>query len=202
MLPEEPAAVTKAGLRTWFLAARRSLTPAEVAERSALLTHHFFTYTHTLLQHPALLHVFLPIEQHHEVNTWPLIHTIWREWPQVQVVVSVTGIQTGLLTHYALTPDTPLTQNRWGIPEPSGNALVTIAPRHIDLVLVPLLAFDRRGHRVGYGKGYYDRFLASCRPDCARIGLSLFPPIDHIADVEPTDIPLTACLTPAGIVTF
>ncbi|MDB5241886.1 MAG: 5-formyltetrahydrofolate cyclo-ligase, partial [Spirosoma sp.] len=44
--------------------------------------------------------------------------------------------------------------------------------------------------------GYYDRFLAQCRPDCQKIGLSLFNPIDLIIDAEPTDIRLNACITP------
>ena len=70
------------------------------------------------------------------------------------------------------------------------------------MVLVPLLAFDKLGHRVGYGKGYYDRFLAKCPPNCLRIGLSLFDPVERIDDVVPTDIRLNSCLTPVHTYVF
>ena len=72
----------------------------------------------------------------------------------------------------------------------------------IDLVLVPLLAFDKRGHRVGYGKGYYDRLLSQVRHDCRKIGLSLFQPVDVIDDIAASDIELDECVTPEGVVAF
>jgi 5-formyltetrahydrofolate cyclo-ligase len=70
------------------------------------------------------------------------------------------------------------------------------------MVLVPLLALDKSGHRVGYGKGFYDKFLAECRIRCQRIGISLFQPIDMIEDVGEDDITLTHCLTPSGVLKF
>jgi 5-formyltetrahydrofolate cyclo-ligase len=62
--------------------------------------------------------------------------------------------------------------------------------------LVPLLAYDLKGNRVGYGKGYYDRFLAECRPDALKIGFSYFEPEEQINDTEDFDIPLNYCVTP------
>lgn len=70
------------------------------------------------------------------------------------------------------------------------------------MVLVPLLSFDRRGHRVGYGKGYYDRFLRKCRPDCQKVGLSIFEPIDEISDANENDEPLDAAVTPTATIRF
>ncbi len=72
----------------------------------------------------------------------------------------------------------------------------------IDWVLVPLLAFDRRGHRVGYGKGFYDRFLAGCRSDARKIGLSLFAPVVAIDDIGSQDVALDAVVTPDRVWTF
>ena len=89
---------------------------------------------------------------------------------------------------------TPMRENRWGIPEPAAGR--EIAPETIDLVLIPLLAFDRKGHRVGYGKGYYDRFLKRCRGDCMKLGLSFFEPVDSIYDAGEHDVPLDLCVTP------
>jgi len=93
-----------------------------------------------------------------------------------------------------------LNLNKWGIPEPENGS--AIAPQLIDLILVPLLCFDKQGYRVGYGKGFYDRFIARCRPDVTTIGLSFFEPVDSIADVDAYDIPLTFCVTPERLYHF
>jgi 5-formyltetrahydrofolate cyclo-ligase len=95
---------------------------------------------------------------------------------------------------------TRLVYNRWGIPEPSTGELVD--PGRIDMVLVPLLGFDMSGHRVGHGKGYYDRFLEACRPDCLKVGLSFLEPVDRIEDAEPHDVRLDLCITPYRVYEF
>jgi 5-formyltetrahydrofolate cyclo-ligase len=88
----------------------------------------------------------------------------------------------------------------WGIPEPLGSEI--IAPESIDLVLLPLVAFDLAGNRVGYGKGFYDRYLALCRPDCLKIGISLFDPVTRIEEVEGHDIPLDMAICPDKLYDF
>ena len=93
-----------------------------------------------------------------------------------------------------------LENNAWGIPEPRQGIPTPI--EKIDLVLVPLLAFDQRGHRVGYGKGYYDRFLAESNSDCRKIGLSFFEPVENINDITKDDVPLTGCVTPSAFFSF
>jgi len=195
--------VTKAQLRTDFLAQRRALTADEVERRSRAIADLVFTQ----IDNPRYIHTFLPILRQNEVNTWPIIHRIWREFPQHKIAVSVTDPVSQTLTHYKLTPDIPLIENRWGIPEPNPKSSRFGAPiqhpaSNFDMVLVPLLAFDLQGHRVGYGGGYYDRFLAECRPDCLKIGLSLFEPVELIEGIEETDVPLYACITPERIVWF
>ena len=88
----------------------------------------------------------------------------------------------------------------WGIPEPVGGTIVK--PTDFDIVLIPLLAFDKNGQRVGYGKGFYDRYLLNCRPDCLKIGISLFDPVDLIEEVESHDIPLDIAICPAKLYDF
>ena len=88
----------------------------------------------------------------------------------------------------------------WGIPEPVGGTV--LKPTDLDIVLIPLLAFDKNGHRVGYGKGFYDRYLLNCRPDCLKIGISLFDPVDLIEEVESHDIPLDIAICPAKLYDF
>ena len=104
------------------------------------------------------------------------------------------------LEHIAFDAGTVFAENRWGIREPVAGR--TVDPSDIDIVIVPLLCFDTRGFRVGYGKGYYDRFLAKCRPDCLKAGVSLFPPIAAIDDVNRFDVKLDICVTPEATVKF
>jgi 5-formyltetrahydrofolate cyclo-ligase len=108
------------------------------------------------------------------------------------------------LKHYELSPATALVANRWGIAEPETSLAAEVVPAQFDAVLVPLLACDQHGHRVGYGGGFYDRFLAQCRPGAVFIGLSILDeePAAQIADILPTDVPLHAYLTPGGVWNF
>jgi 5-formyltetrahydrofolate cyclo-ligase len=99
----------------------------------------------------------------------------------------------------AYGPETKMRTDRWGIGEPAHDEFVE--PAEIDMVVVPLICFDRQGHRVGYGKGYYDRFLSRCRPDCVKVGLSYFGPVGEIDDVWEGDVQLDFCATPDGVIT-
>ena len=62
---------------------------------------------------------------------------------------------------------------------------------------MPLLVFDKSGHRVGYGEGYYDRFMSDIKNDVIKVGLSLFEPVDKISDINQKDIPLNYVITPS-----
>jgi 5-formyltetrahydrofolate cyclo-ligase len=104
------------------------------------------------------------------------------------------------MSHILLTDSTTIKKNKWHIPEPVNG--ITITPEQIDVVFVPLLAFDEQGHRVGYGKGFYDKFLAMCKPETLKIGLSFFESEKKITDVYQGDIILDYCVTPNDIYTF
>lgn len=188
----------KAEIRRTFLARRRALSAGEVQRRSAMLTEQFFNSLP--VNEWRWLHVFLPIPQQHEPDTWLLIRRIWAELPTLQLAVPVVQADGQTLRHYHLTSATELVPNKWGIPEPVG--ATEMLPTAFDAVLMPLLACDHNGHRVGYGKGFYDRFLAQCRPDAQRVGLALEAPITEITDVAPTDQALTACVTPEQVWRF
>ena len=185
----------KAELRKQMLQQRRALPPEEVQLRSQRIADQFFR--HFPLQAGQTVHVFLPILKNNEVNTWHIIERLRREHPEVRVAVPVTDAAQNVLTHHHLTDEAVLVENAWGIPEPQ-NAHNIYADA-VDVVLIPLLAFDKTGHRVGYGKGFYDRFLADCRPDVRKIGLSLEPPVEHIADTDAFDVPLDAVVMPEGV---
>ncbi|QJW91888.1 5-formyltetrahydrofolate cyclo-ligase [Spirosoma taeanense] len=194
---------TKAELRRHFLAARRGLSAQEVAQQSVRITDLLFglSAVQTRLATAPLIHMFLPIQRQNEVDTWLLINRLRLDSPQSQVAVSITDTTKNQLTHHLLEPDTLLAENRWGVPEPDPVA-TEIKPGAIEMVFVPLLAFDKRGHRVGYGRGYYDRFLAECSPTCLKVGLSLVEAVKLIDDVEPTDVRLDMCVTPNQVHVF
>ena len=142
-------------------------------------------------------HLFLSISNKSEVDTGFLL-TVLQGKDKHVVVPKITG--PGELTHYLLTEDTRLKENSWGVPEPvSGRA---IDPLKLDVVFLPLLAFDELGHRVGYGGGYYDRFLAKCRGDAIKIGLSFFGPEPVIGDLHAGDVRMDFCITPTDVYSF
>lgn len=196
--------MTKAELRKQFLTERKALTAEKVTERSQRICDQFFSLVDQRLiplREDMLIHIFLPIVRQNEVNTWLIIHRLWQDFPDVRVATSVTDTASNQLTHYLLSADTLLVENQWGIPEP---ALLnqSVTPTNIDIVLVPLLIFDKNGHRVGYGKGYYDRFLSKCRPDCLKVGVSLFKPVDQVDNTESTDVGLNVCISAEKIWRF
>lgn len=145
----------------------------------------------------AYFHTFLPVLAKKEPNTLLLIEYLKKNYPSIKIVVPKSDLQTNAMTHYVLG-EQELVTNKWGIAEPQGSAH-QVAVELIDMVLLPLLTFDLEGNRVGYGKGYYDRFLSTCRPDVRKIGLSLFDPVDKIIDSEAHDIPLDVCITPTKV---
>lgn len=104
------------------------------------------------------------------------------------------------MTNYLLTDSTVLKTNDWGIPEPVDG--IEIQPQQIEVVFMPLLAFDEKGNRIGYGKGFYDRFLSSCSIDTVKIGLSFFEAEPLISEVSEDDIPLDYCVTSEKIYRF
>ncbi|MGY3091191.1 5-formyltetrahydrofolate cyclo-ligase [Hymenobacter sp. UYAg731] len=193
---------TKAELRRVALARRQALLAAEIAQRSQPLCDQLFQ--HFPVAQWRWLHLFLPLAKRNEPDTWPIIHRIWAEELAVRLAAPVVQADGISLRHYELMPATPLHTNRWGIPEPAATSETEVPAAAFDAVLVPLLAVDRVGRRVGYGGGFYDRFLAQCRPGTQFIGLNVLDevPVAAIADVLPTDVPLTACLTPGGVWRF
>ncbi len=104
------------------------------------------------------------------------------------------------MQHILLTDSTLIKKNTYNIPEPVDG--VPIPNEIIDVVFVPLLAFDEFGHRVGYGKGFYDRFLSQCKAEAIKIGLSFFEAETKIKDAYEGDITLDYCVTPNKVYNF
>ena len=188
----------KSELRKIYLEKRARLSAAEVAKASGEIAERFFKNVE--LPPGGIVHTFVRIGRFNEIDTSVIYYRLWRDRPDIATAAPRTDLETGDIESAAFEAGSDWEENRFGIREPAGGRL--IEPRDIDVVIVPLLCFDRTGHRVGYGKGMYDRFLAQCRPDCVKVGVSLFPPVDAIDDVIETDVPLDVCITPATVYRF
>jgi 5-formyltetrahydrofolate cyclo-ligase len=183
--------MTKAELRKIYLAKQRELSPDERSDRSRRIAELFFLSFDLSLTR--VLHTFIPIEKFKEVDTRLIIDRIWNDYPQIQIALPRVDFETNQMANVKFGRDVEVVRNSWDIYEPTHNDFV--AADEIDMVLVPGLCFDGEGHRVGYGKGFYDRFLKNCREDCLKIGLSYFDPVDKIDDVHEGDVRLDLILT-------
>ena len=143
-------------------------------------------------------HIFLTIHEHKEVQTDYLLHIL--NGKDKNVIVSKSDFETRTMNHVLLTDNVTIKKNEWNIPEPQNG--FSVADNQIDVVFVPLLAYDVFGNRVGYGKGFYDLFLSKCKPDVVKIGVSFFDAEELIEDVFTEDVRLDYCITPNTIVKF
>jgi 5-formyltetrahydrofolate cyclo-ligase len=188
----------KAELRKFYLTKQKNLSPAERIEKSRAVAEHFFRFFDlTAIEY---LHCFIPIEKFNEIETALIFQKIWLDFPNIKTLAPRVNFQTAEIENLKSTPETELIENSWQIAEPGGNEL--IETEKVDLVLAPLLCCDLEGSRVGYGKGFYDKFLRRSRPNCLKIGLSYFPPTAIISDVNEYDVKLDYCVTPEKIYKF
>jgi 5-formyltetrahydrofolate cyclo-ligase len=143
------------------------------------------------------LHIFLPISEKKEPDTFLLIEWLNKNHPEINIIVPKADFETALMTNHEYLGIDDLKKNLYNILEPQKGKL---HEGEVDLVIVPLLAFDKQGYRVGYGKGFYDRFLEGL--NAQKIGLSLYSAIEKIDDVNEHDIRLDFCITPTEIIKF
>jgi 5-formyltetrahydrofolate cyclo-ligase len=188
----------KVDLRRSFLEKRSRMPAAECAVLSRDISERLFGELD--LSSCSSVHTFIRIPKFSEIDTSMIYYRLWSEFPQIATYAPRLNNEIDEMESVLFTRDTELSKNSWGIREPVGPAIEIM--KQLDVVLVPLLAFDERGNRVGYGKGYYDRMLKQCRPECIKAGLSYFKPVDEISDVTENDVPLDLCITPGKIYRF
>lgn len=188
--------MTKTELRRLFLPKRIALAAEERDALSLAIFKKFFEIEELFSK--KCFHVFLPILRQNEVNTWPLIRLLWQHGKKI--VVPVSDFQNNALINYFLDENTPLRESKHGIPEPHDTELADNGL--IEVVLLPLLAFDQQGYRVGYGKGFYDKFIGGLNRDVVKIGLSFFEAVEVIEDIGEWDISLDYCVTPERVYSF
>ena len=143
---------------------------------------------------------YWPIEENNEPDTHLFTEFLKFRNPEIKVCYPVTDFSNGTMQAAITDIDTPFTKTELNIFEPQSNEFLTAAD--IDMVFVPLLAFDNNGFRVGYGKGFYDKWLTRCRPGCIKVGFSYFEPIVAIDGLHEFDLPLDLCITPHNLYVF
>lgn len=184
----------KKQLRLHFRKKRNLLSPLSIENDSLEIAN-------KVLQMPIwdsfFFHIFLSIAKNKEVDTTPILSII--QGKDKNVVIPKT-FPNGVLKNFLLTDSVLIKENALGIPEPIEG--IAIAENQLDVVFVPLLAFDRKGHRVGYGGGYYDRLLKKSRSKTLKIGLSFFEAVDEIEDIDENDVRMDYCVTPKKIYEF
>ena len=184
---------SKKALRNFFLNKRISLSVETHEKKSFEITNHCLKLP---IWKKDYFHLFLPIKRKAEINT-NLILTLLQGRDKQIVVPRINGRR---LENILLTDSTRLRINNWGIPEPEKGLIID--PKQLEVIFIPLLIFDKKGNRIGYGKGFYDAFLANCKSEAIKVGLSFFQAVDQIDGVRTEDIPLDYCVSPKETLNF
>lgn len=186
--------MTKSELRKEYLTKRKGLSSQFVKIESLKISDIF---SQNFDCQDKTVHCFVPITKNNEIDTWLLIDRIMKKG---RVVVPKSNFEDNSLTHFYFEKNTELIQNKFNILEPK-NAKECVV-ENIDIVLLPLLIFNNEGYRIGYGGGFYDRFLAKLPKKTQLIGLSLFEPVKEIKDLNTFDKKMHHCITPTEIYSF
>ena len=185
----------KKELRSKYKSLRASLSENEIEEMSLAIANKLLALP---IWEKTYFHIFLPIIEQKEVNTEVILHLLAGK--DKEIIVSKSDFESRKMTHFLLTDATKIKINDYNIPEPIDG--IEIPTSKIEMVFVPLLAFDKKGNRVGYGKGFYDRFLSECNPETIKIGLSFFDAEELIEGVFENDVKLDYCVTPNTVFSF
>ena len=188
----------KKDLRAIYREKRNGLTASELSRLDDLMLINFqsasIPFINSLLS-------YWPIEENNEPNTHLFTGYLEFNNPGLLVAYPKADFSTNEMAAFITTKDTGFVKGQYNIHEPATGEK-ELLPGDIDLVFVPLLAFDENGYRVGYGKGFYDKYLAGCREDCLKVGFSHFPPVATITDKGDFDVPLDLCITPQTVYVF
>jgi 5-formyltetrahydrofolate cyclo-ligase len=185
----------KKTLRKKHKTLRQTLSDATLEEMSLAIANRVLELP---IWDKTYFHIFLPITEQKEVDTELILHLL--SGKDKEVLLSQSIFETREMTHFLLTDNTRIVKSEYNIPEPVDG--IEVPSKKIEVVFVPLLAYDKKGNRVGYGKGFYDKFLLDCKPDVIKIGLSFFEPEEFITDISEGDVQLNYCVTPNGIHSF
>ncbi|MDO6760512.1 5-formyltetrahydrofolate cyclo-ligase [Tamlana sp. 2_MG-2023] len=187
--------MSKTALRKKYKTLRNDLSDDQIEDLSLDISNQLLKLP--IWEH-SFYHIFLTIAELKEINTDYILNIL--SGKDKNILISKSDFKTGEMLSFLLTDNTVIKKNSYNIPEPVDG--ISIENSKTDVVFIPLLAFDKLGNRVGYGKGFYDRFLAQCKPETIKIGLSLFEADTETIETFETDVKLNYCVTPKTIYNF
>ena len=185
----------KAALRKKYTDLRSKIDTNEVDNLSITIANNALTLP---IWDKVYYHIFLSITEKKEIDTSYLLSVL--QGKDKEVVIAKSNFEDCSMTHFLLTENTRIKKNKWNIPEPLDG--IEVSEKKIDVVFIPLLAYDTNGNRLGYGKGFYDTFLSHCKPETIKVGLSFFEAEKPFEEVFDKDIPLDFCVTPNKVYRF
>ncbi len=190
--------MNKKKLRKKYFHMRKSFSQKEIIKMSNEIFSHlkniFFIWEKTYY------HIFLPIREYKEVNTFIIINFLLKIGKCVTIPCS--NFRNFSIENCLFHENTILTKKKYGILEPIPMHKSIVSISLIEIIFIPLLIFDSKGYRIGYGKGFYDRFISLCEKNVIKIGLSFFYPIKKIKDIHKNDLLIDIGVTPYHIFFF
>ena len=187
--------MTKKELRIKYKDLRQSFSESQIDDFSLDISNQLLKLD---VWDKSFYHIFLTIEEQQEINTDYILNIL--SGKDKNIVISNSNFENYTMSHYLLTDNIKIKKNKYNIPEPIDG--IPIPSDNIEVIFIPLLAFDINGNRIGYGKGFYDRFLAECKPKTIKIGLSFFEAEAVAFEASEHDIMLDYCVTPNKIFRF
>ena len=181
--------MNKKELRAKYKKLRQELSIDEIEDKSLAIANRILQLD---IWDKTYFHLYLTIEELKEVETEFILQVL--AGYDKEILVSKCDFESCGMTNYLLTDNTKFQKNQYNIYEPVNG--IEVPNSKIEVVFVPLLAYDKKGNRVGYGKGFYDKFLSLCNEETIKVGLSFFEPEETIEDVFETDMRLDYCVTP------
>lgn len=182
----------KQEIREKLLEVRSGLSTAEYRQKSAQIITRLKGEEE--FKSAEVIHCYVSMNERREVNTHGLLEDLVNS--EKRLVVSITNFDDGTLSHRYLESMDDLKKNKWGVLEPVKGEVAS--PDELDLVIVPMVGGDRKKNRIGYGKGFYDRFLQYV--SCPVIGLLFDRCLVDSVPVESFDVSLDKCITESKII--
>lgn len=184
---------TKNELRKHFLELRRNID-TEQAIHDTLV--HFQEWMRQSRFH--CVGSYKPLMKWTEMNLNPFENIIINHNPEA--VICYPTVMSDEMSFYQENEESFWKNNSWGVSEIHDGRL--IQPEDLDLILCPLIVCDRHGYRLGYGKGFYDRYLKKLGAQCVKVGLGYFDVVGEIPETFEADVPLDVYISPFGIHEF
>ena len=172
---------------------RKQLQESEILDMSVEIANNLLKFNVWGLK---TFHLFMTIDENKEVDTKPIFDLLIGK--EKEIIIPKINTNTNTLDSYIFDEKTVFKINNLRIPEPKDGIAFN---GKIDVVILPLLAYDLEGNRIGYGKGFYDNFISNLELEPLKIGISYFSPEERL-ECNNHDINLDYCITPNQIFSF